>query len=225
MARKQTHFHYLGRHEIQRFSRREFGSVATAAVIAARGSGSEEGSDYELYDYHFEASIDGFSDRLRKAREAKGLTIEQCAHAFEPGCQNYWYGEWHGWENRIDVPSYYYWPTIEALLGASAVSLLFGGSEVATARSWVQERLADYEPAGGISRDIECCPVSDRIRMLREKSGKSAADCAKAVEVDEKTWQHIECGMQITTKHGFKICQLFKVSTHYLIFGEDKAEA
>ncbi|HEY2414149.1 MAG TPA: helix-turn-helix transcriptional regulator [Pirellulaceae bacterium] len=185
-------------------SRREFGAATSAAAASAAFASEHDSAvfhaihdpDEDGIERVFVGDDDGFSERLCAARESRGLSIEQCAHAIDPDNQSYWYSVWYHMENGGtcgDTQWMDIWPTIEALVGVPTTTLLYGGSELAIAKDWVKTRLEDFE-AGDVTADAKACEQSQRIKEAREWRGLSVADAAAKVGVTERHWQHYENG-------------------------------
>jgi transcriptional regulator with XRE-family HTH domain len=184
-------------------SRRQFGAETAGAALAVAGYskllcnrilGPE---DAESHGVVRPMSLAGHGERFRKAREARGLTIEQCAYAIDPFNANFWYAHWHFLENNGDPSGGAFmdvWPTVEALLGVSITHLLYGGSDLAQARDWVKTRLNDFEPGTDIEPDEEVSPISSRIKQARESRGLSCSDAAAKAGCTEREWQRYENG-------------------------------
>jgi transcriptional regulator with XRE-family HTH domain len=202
-------------------TRREFGgaAVATAAAIKAARGYAVSTTCIENLQW---ADWDGLGERLRKAREARGLSIEQCATALDPTRRNYFWREWSDWEQGLDEPLQSQWPFIEALLGIPATQLIYGGSELAKAKQWIKQSLEDFAPEAldDITPDNELNSCAMRLNSLREERGMTAAECAKAVGCSGEEWLRIEAGAELHAKEALKITELFDVDYHWLCFGE-----
>jgi transcriptional regulator with XRE-family HTH domain len=225
---------------MQSVTRREFGAAAagTVALLKQCESKIERREHYDTdsdgTERVFVARTDGIGERIRKARDARGLSIEQCAYAFDPTHANHWYGEWSTWESGGDQPPEDVWPTIEALLGVSATLLIFGGSEIALAKTWVSDRLEMFDPHAEPKPDDDLPFVSARIKQLRERHGLSVAECVRQVneffedykdcgsikQITEPEWNSYENGYCPRAPHVLAIARLFGVEFAFLLTGE-----
>src|SRR5258708_2237403 len=82
--------------------------------------------------------------RVREARKAVGLTVEQCGYCIDPVDAKSGAGWWRGLESRGGVPDAYEALIVEAVLGVPAMALIFGTATMARARRWALDKLRGY---------------------------------------------------------------------------------
>jgi hypothetical protein len=110
---------------------------------------SKTTGDLELHGFDT-GHADGFGQRLREAREAIGLTIEQCGYCVDPIEPAAGAARWRGLEKIKTVEGARYMPDayeaviVEALVGVPITTLLFGPATMGRARRWVLDKLRDY---------------------------------------------------------------------------------
>jgi transcriptional regulator with XRE-family HTH domain len=188
-------------------TRREFGAATagTAAAIAgyddtlyARMSTADDGGNEHVFrGGRQDNGYNGYGDRIRDAREARGLTIEQCAHAIDERNANFWYAHWDWLEQggEFDGPLFMQlWPTVEALLSVPITMLLYGGSELALAKRQAHQRLQTFQANADIKPDLQVCDIGNRIKAAREWRGLSIAEAASKADCTERDWQRFENG-------------------------------
>jgi transcriptional regulator with XRE-family HTH domain len=63
--------------------------------------------------------------------------------------------------------------------------------------------------------------IADRIAGLREQAGYMSKEMAQKMDISASAYSDIECAnTKLSVDNLYKICQIFKVSADYIIFGE-----
>jgi transcriptional regulator with XRE-family HTH domain len=171
----------------------------------------------------------GLGKRIQAAREARGLSIEQCAYAIDPSCQNHWYATWLFWEESDGYCLVEYaemWPAIEALLGVSIQYLAHSRAQNAVAKKLVETRLRQYEPDAEIvfDRYDQESGISERIKQTREWRQLTPTEAAAKLGLTERDWLRYENGGWPIDGEGLlALGQSLDVNLNWLLCGKESS--
>jgi hypothetical protein len=137
------------------------------------------------------------------------------------------------WEDDGDIPEQELWLYIETLLGTSATRIIYGGSEAALTKSWINDRFADYDTEAEIAPDAEMPYICGKLKSLREQNGMTVAECLADANkrlakrrkiwgeqrIDEREWLAFENGFCPRAFEVLVICEMFDVEWDDLLKG------
>jgi transcriptional regulator with XRE-family HTH domain len=210
-------------------TRRAFGAIAAGTAGATALAGQTLVG--QLPPVHCDLEIDNregcfdfdsgdFPERLKAAREARGLSREAFAYCFNPQNPNHALSDLESWEAN-NYPDHTDYALIEAILGVPISTIMWGNSQMAQAREFARECLAEFKPSNEVKPDRYLYSNCKRIKQLREAHGWSVADCAESIGVTDNDWLRLEGGSSPNINQTFEIADLFGVSHHFLTFGKE----